>query len=178
MTSDAWSRLGTATRELRLMNLYVEDQPDSSIDVVELRSLQLRDEVGPLGLVIVDPIQMLARTSDDDVDDDATDEESIVRRLKVLARSLDVPLLATSHVRDVVDRRSDKRPVLSDLDFRSLEDASDVVLFVYRADHYDEFGDQQGIAEIQIAKNRRGPTGLARTAFLRRYTKFADLAAA
>lgn len=156
------------------MNLYVEDQPDPSIDGIELRSLQLRDQVGPLGLVIVDPIEMLTRR----LDDDAADEESIIRRLKVLARSLDVPLIATSHVCDAVDRRSDKRPVLSDLDFRSLDDASDVVLFIYRPDYYDEFGDQQGIAEIQIAKNRRGPNGLARTAFIRRYTRFADLAAA
>ena len=104
----------------------------------------------------------------------------ISRALKVLARDLDVPILAMSQLSRAVEQRHDKRPILSDLrESGSLEQDSDLVFFVYRDEYYlGEESDQQGLAEIILAKHRNGPTGTVKLSFLRRYAKFADLAAA
>jgi replicative DNA helicase len=102
----------------------------------------------------------------------------ISRALKVLARDLDVPILAMSQLSRAVEQRHDKRPILSDLrDSGSIEQDSDLVIFVYRDEYYDEDSDQQGLAEIILAKHRNGPTGTEKLSFLKRYAKFADLAA-
>ena len=104
----------------------------------------------------------------------------ISRALKVLARDLEVPIVAMSQLSRAVEQRHDKRPILSDLrESGSLEQDSDLVAFVYRDEYYNaEESDQQGIAEIHLAKHRNGPTGTVKLSFLRRYAKFADLAAA
>jgi replicative DNA helicase len=103
----------------------------------------------------------------------------ISRALKVLARDLDVPILALSQLSRAVEQRHDKRPVLSDLrESGSLEQDSDLVFFIYRDEYYNEESDQQGIAEVHLAKHRNGPTGTEKLSFLKRYAKFADLAAA
>ena len=102
----------------------------------------------------------------------------ISRSLKMLARDLDVPILALSQLSRAVEQRTDKRPLLSDLrESGSIEQDADVVMFVYRDEYYNEETDQQGLAEIILAKHRNGPTGTERLSFLKRYAKFADLAA-
>jgi replicative DNA helicase len=104
----------------------------------------------------------------------------ISRALKILARDLDVPILALSQLSRAVEQRQDKRPLLSDLrESGSLEQDSDLVFFLYRDEYYNgEESDQQGLAEVICAKHRNGPTGTVKLSFLRRYAKFADLAAA
>ena len=103
----------------------------------------------------------------------------ISRNLKVLARDLDVPVLALSQLSRAVEQRHDKRPILSDLrESGSIEQDADLVFFIYRDEYYNDETDQQGIAEIHLAKHRNGPTGTEKVAFLSRYAKFADLAAA
>jgi replicative DNA helicase len=102
----------------------------------------------------------------------------ISRQLKVLARDLDVPIIALSQLSRAVEQRGDKRPILSDLrESGSIEQDSDIVMFIYRDDYYDDESDQQGLAEVHIAKHRNGPTDSVKLSFLRRYAKFADLAA-
>ena len=103
----------------------------------------------------------------------------ISRNLKVLARDLDVPILALSQLSRAVEQRHDKRPILSDLrESGSIEQDADLVLFVYRDEYYNgEESDQQGLAELILAKHRNGPTDAIKLSFLRRYAKFADLAA-
>ena len=99
----------------------------------------------------------------------------ISRSLKVLARDLNVPVLAVSQLSRAVEQRHDKRPILSDLrESGSIEQDADLVFFIYRDEYYNEESDQQGIAEIHLAKHRNGPTDSIKLAFLRRYTKFAD----
>ena len=101
----------------------------------------------------------------------------ISRSLKVLARDLDVPVLAMSQLSRAVEQRHDKRPILSDLrESGSIEQDSDLVVFIYRDEYYNEDSDQQGIAEIHLAKHRNGPTDSIKLSFLRRYTKYTDLA--
>jgi len=103
----------------------------------------------------------------------------ISRSLKVLARDLDVPIIALSQLSRAVEQRHDKRPILSDLrESGSLEQDADLVCFVYRDEYYNaEESDQQGLAEVHVAKHRNGPTDTIKLSFLKRYAKFADLAA-
>jgi replicative DNA helicase len=103
----------------------------------------------------------------------------ISRSLKILARDLEVPIIALSQLSRAVEQRTDKRPVLSDLrESGSLEQDSDLVAFIYRDEYYNEESDQQGLAEVILAKHRNGPTDSMKLSFLKRYAKFADLAAA
>jgi replicative DNA helicase len=103
----------------------------------------------------------------------------ISRSLKVLARDLNVPIIALSQLSRAVEQRHDKRPILSDLrESGSLEQDADIVCFIYRDEYYNDESDQQGLAEVIVAKHRNGPTDTVKLSFLRRYAKFSDLAAA
>jgi replicative DNA helicase len=99
--------------------------------------------------------------------------------LKVLARDLDVPIVALSQLSRAVEQRHDKRPILSDLrESGSIEQDADLVMFVYRDEYYNpEDTESAGIAELLLAKHRNGPTGMEKVAFQKRYAKFTDLAA-
>ena len=96
----------------------------------------------------------------------------------MLARDLDVPILALSQLSRAVEQRHDKRPILSDLrESGSIEQDADLVLFVYRDEYYNgEESDSQGLAELILAKHRNGPTDAIKLSFLKRYAKFTDLA--
>jgi replicative DNA helicase len=116
-------------------------------------------------------------TSGASVENRVQEVSQISRSLKVLARDLDVPVLALSQLSRAVEQRHDKRPILSDLrESGSLEQDADLVIFIYRDEYYNEESDQQGLAEIHLAKHRNGPTDSVKLSFLRRYTKFTDLA--
>jgi replicative DNA helicase len=103
----------------------------------------------------------------------------ISRALKVLARDLEVPIIALSQLSRAVEQRHDKRPILSDLrESGSIEQDADLVMFVYRDEYYNpEDTDSAGVAELILAKHRNGATGIEKLAFQKRYAKFADLAA-
>jgi replicative DNA helicase len=103
----------------------------------------------------------------------------ISRALKVLARDLEVPILALSQLSRAVEQRHDKRPILSDLrESGSIEQDADLVMFVYRDEYYNpEDTESAGIAELILSKHRNGATGIEKLAFQKRYAKFADLAA-
>ncbi|MFL5929701.1 MAG: DnaB-like helicase C-terminal domain-containing protein, partial [Gaiellaceae bacterium] len=130
-----------------------------------------------LGLIIVDYLQLM--TSGQSVENRVQEVSQISRQLKVLARDLDVPILALSQLSRAVEQRHDKRPILSDLrESGSIEQDADLVMFVYRDEYYNpDETDQQGLAEVHIAKHRNGPTDTVKLSFLKRYAKFSDLAA-
>ena len=178
LAPDDWPRLTTACDRLMKAPIYVDDS--GSITIMELRSKarRLKSREPSLGLVVVDYIQLM--TSGSNAENRVQEVSQISRALKVLARELEVPILAMSQLSRAVEQRHDKRPLLSDLrESGSLEQDSDLVFFVYRDEYYlGEESDQQGIAEIILAKHRNGPTGTIKLSFLRRYAKFADLAAA
>src|SRR4029077_4372195 len=131
-----------------------------------------------LGLVIIDYLQLM--TSGMTSDSRVQEVSQISRALKVLARDLEVPILALSQLSRAVEQRQDKRPILSDLrESGSIEQDADLVAFVYRDEYYNgEESDSQGLAEIILAKHRNGPTDAIKLSFLKRYAKFTDLAAA
>jgi replicative DNA helicase len=176
LAADDWPRLTAACDKLAKAPVYVDDT--GSITMMELRSKsrRLKSREPHLGLIIVDYLQLM--TSGTNPENRVQEVSQISRQLKVLARDLDVPILALSQLSRAVEQRQDKRPILSDLrDSGSIEQDSDVVMFIYRDDYYNEESDQQGLAEVHVAKHRNGPTGSEKLSFLKRYAKFADLAA-
>ena len=176
LAADDWPRLTAACDKLMKAPIWVDDT--GSITMMELRSKarRLKSREPSLGLIIVDYLQLM--TSGTTTENRVQEVSQISRALKVLARDLGVPILAMSQLSRAVEQRHDKRPILSDLrESGSLEQDSDLVIFVYRDEYYNDDSDQQGLAEIILAKHRNGPTGTEKLSFLKRYAKFADLAA-
>jgi replicative DNA helicase len=175
--ADDWPRLTAACDRLAKAPIYVDDQ--GSITMMEIRSKarRLKSREPSLGLIIVDYLQLM--TSGSNVESRVQEVSQISRSLKILARDLDVPILAMSQLSRAVEQRHDKRPILSDLrESGSIEQDADLVMFIYRDEYYNDESDQQGIAEVHLAKHRNGPTDTVKLSFLKRYAKFADLAPA
>ena len=178
LAPDDWPRLTAACDRLMKAPIYVDDSGSTTIMELRSKARRLKSREPSLGLVVVDYLQLM--TSGATAENRVQEVSQISRALKVLARDLDVPILAMSQLSRAVEQRHDKRPILSDLrESGSLEQDSDLVFFVYRDEYYlGEESDQQGIAEVILAKHRNGPTGVTKLSFLRRYAKFADLAPA
>ena len=178
LAPDDWPRLTAACDRLMKAPIYVDDAGATTIMELRSKARRLKSREPALGLIIVDYLQLMA--SDRNVESRVQEVSQISRALKVLARELEVPILAMSQLSRAVEQRHDKRPILSDLrDSGSIEQDADLVMFIYRDEYYlGEESDQQGIAEVILAKHRNGPTGLVKLSWLRRYAKFADLAAA
>src|ERR1700760_660155 len=177
LATDDWPRLTAACDKLMKAPIYVDDT--GSITMMELRSKarRLKSREPKLGMIIVDYLQLM--TSGSNPENRVQEVSQISRQLKVLARDLEVPILALSQLSRAVEQRHDKRPILSDLrESGSLEQDADLVAFIYRDEYYNDDSQDQGLAEVILAKHRNGPTGSVKLSFLQRYAKFADLAAA
>ena len=178
LAQDDWSRLTAASDKLMKAPIWVDDTGSVTMMDIRSKSRRLKSQQPNLGLIIVDYLQLM--TSGQTVENRVQEVSQISRQLKVLARDLDVPIMALSQLSRAVEQRHDKRPILSDLrESGSIEQDSDVVMFIYRDEYYNpEETDQQGLAEVIVAKHRNGPTDAIKLSFLKRYAKFADLAAA
>jgi replicative DNA helicase len=176
LAPDDWPRLTTACDRLMKAPIWVDDTGSTTIMELRSKARRLKSREPRLGLIVIDYLQLM--TSGATVENRVQEVSQISRALKVLARDLEVPIVAMSQLSRAVEQRQDKRPVLSDLrESGSLEQDSDLVAFLYRDEYYHgEESDQQGIAEVHLAKHRNGPTGTVKLSFLRRYAKFADLA--
>jgi replicative DNA helicase len=173
---DDWPRLTAACDKLAKAPIYVDDTGSITMMEIRAKARRLKTQEPTLGLIIVDYLQLM--TSGASVENRVQEVSQISRQLKVLARDLDVPVLAMSQLSRAVEQRHDKRPILSDLrESGAIEQDADLVFFIYRDEYYNEESDQQGLAEVICAKHRNGPTGSEKLSFLKRYAKFADLAA-
>jgi len=174
LSEDDWSRLLKAATRLSDAQIYIDDTP--SITLLELRSKarRLKMEHG-IGLLVIDYLQLLQTGRR--VENRVQEISEISRLLKSLARELDIPVLALSQLSRAVEQRGgDRRPMLSDLrESGSLEQDSDLVMFIYRDEYYNEDSEKKGIADIIIAKQRNGPVGTVQLAFLNEFTKFVNL---
>ena len=177
LSADDWPRLTAACDKLAKAPVYVDDT--GSITMMEIRSKarRLKAKHPDLGLIVVDYLQLM--TSGTSAENRVQEVSQISRSLKVLARDLDVPIVALSQLSRAVEQRHDKRPILSDLrESGSIEQDADIVMFIYRDEYYNgEESEQQGLAEVIVAKHRNGPTDTVKLSFLKRYAKFSDLAA-
>ncbi len=179
LAPDDWPRLTAACDKLAKAPIYVDDT--GLLNMMEIRSKarRLKARHPNLGLIIVDYLQLLTPSHRRDSDGRVQEVSEMSRSLKILARDLDVPIVALSQLSRAVEQRTDKRPILSDLrESGSIEQDADLVAFVYRDEYYNEESDQQGLAEVILAKHRNGPTDSVKLSFLKRYAKFSDLAAA
>src|SRR5215470_5970906 len=173
-----WGRLAQAIGTLSEAKVFIDDAP--GIGVLEMRAKcrRLAAEHG-LDLVIIDYIQLMQGRGR--FENRTLEVASISRSLKGLAKELGVPIIVLSQLSRAPESRSDHRPQLSDLrESGALEQDADVVIFIYREDQYGDksqpAADSQGTAELIIAKQRNGPTGIVKLAFLREYTRFENLA--
>ena len=130
---------------------------------------------GKLGLIVIDYIQLMSGNRPGE--NRATEVSEISRSIKSLAKELQVPIVALSQLSRKVEERTDKRPMMSDLrESGAIEQDADVILMMYREDYYKPDTPDKGIAEVIIGKQRNGPTGTVRLAFLGEYTRFESLA--
>ena len=177
LAADDWPRLTAACDKLAKAPIYVDDTGSVSMMEIRSKARRLKSKHPSLGLILVDYLQLM--TSGTTAENRVQEVSQISRSLKVLARDLDVPIVAMSQLSRAVEQRHDKRPILSDLrESGSIEQDADIVCFIYRDDYYNEESDQQGVAEVIVAKHRNGPTDTVKLSFLKRYDKFSDLAAA
>ena len=175
LTESDWIKVSSAVGRLDAASLFIDDSPSISMMEIRAKCQRLKRKNG-LGLVIVDYIQLMQSTRR--TENRVQEVSEISRSLKILAKELDVPVLAVSQLsRQPEQGGGDRRPHLSHLrESGSLEQDADVVMMIYRDEVYNQDSPAKGEAEIIVAKHRNGPTGTDNLAFLGQFTKFADLA--
>ncbi len=174
-SSDDWRKLASASGSLAESPIFVDDTP--SISVLELRSKcrRLKKEAGGLDLVIIDYLQLMSGRAGAERREQEISE--ITRSLKGLAKELNVPVIALSQLNRSLESRADKRPMMSDLrESGAIEQDADVIMFIYRDEVYNKKPENEGLAEVIIAKQRNGPTGIVNLTFLHEFTRFESYA--
>ncbi len=154
---------------------FIDDTSSLSPSEILSRSRKLKRENPDLGLIIIDYMQLM--NADNKNDNRVSEMSEISRSLKALAKEIDVPVIALSQLNRAPETRTGKRPVLADLkDSGAIEQDADIVTFVFRAEKYEQDLENKGLAIIDVAKHRNGPTGSVKLHFSDKYTKFQDLA--
>lgn len=177
LTDEEWPRLTEAIEKLRNISLHIDETPGLSVSELRANARRLSRTCGKLGLIVVDYIQLMSVSSGMDSENRATAVGEISRGLKMLAKELQCPVIALSQLSRGVEARTDKRPMMSDLrESGAIEQDADVIMFIYRDDYYNKDSKEPGVAEIIIAKQRNGPTGTSKLAFLKQLTRFESLA--
>ena len=174
LEEEDWAKLAGAIGPLSEAGIYIDDTPGISIMEIRTRCRKLKLEKN-IGLVIIDYLQ-LVQGSNKRTGSREQEIAEISRSLKILAKELNVPVIALSQLSRAVEQRPDHRPMLSDLrESGSIEQDADIVMFLYRDDYYNEESEKKNIAEVIIAKQRSGSTGTIDLMWLGNYTKFVNL---
>jgi replicative DNA helicase len=169
-----WPKISHAVGRLAEAPINIDDNPHLTVMEIRAKARRLKSRQG-LGLIVVDYLQLM--TGRQSAENRQVEVSEISRGLKILARELEVPVVALSQLSRNLETRSDKRPVLADLrESGSLEQDADVVIFLYRDELYNRDSPDRGTAEVIVAKHRNGPTGITQLAFLENYTRFANMA--
>jgi replicative DNA helicase len=175
MQPNEWSKLAAGCTALHAAPIFIDDSASLNLMEMRAKARRLKAREKNLGLVIVDYLQLMM--GDTSAENRQQEISRISRGLKILARELEVPVLALSQLSRQVEQRAGNKPVLSDLrESGALEQDADVVLFIYRDEVYNRDSPDKGTAEIIIGKQRNGPIGECKMAFIQDYTRFADLA--
>jgi replicative DNA helicase len=168
-----WARLAKAYADLSASKIFIDDSATVSPLEMRAKCRRLKAEFG-LGLIIVDYLQLV--TGGGRVENRQQEISSISRSLKGLAKELAVPVIALSQLSRAPEARTDRRPQLSDLrESGALEQDADVVMFIYREEEHKPTDENRGVAEIIIGKQRNGPTGSRKLAFIKEFTRFENL---
>jgi len=176
LSDDEWPRLTEAIERLRTVSLHIDETPGLTTSELRANARRLARQCGKLGLIVVDYLQLMSGSSTNG-DNRATELGEISRGLKMLAKELQCPVIALSQLNRSVETRTDKRPMMSDLrESGAIEQDADIIMFIYRDDYYNKDSREPGVAEIIIGKQRNGPTGTVKLAFLKPLTRFESLA--
>ncbi len=169
-----WNRISHSVGRLAEAPIFIDDNPHTSVMEIRAKARRLKSRVGDLGMVVVDYIQLMTGRSN--AESRQVEVSEISRNLKILARELETPVIALAQLNRGLEQRQDKRPMLSDLrESGALEQDADVVMFLYRDEIYNAESEQQGVAEIIVAKHRNGPTATVKMAFLGHFTRFENM---
>lgn len=170
LQDDDWPRLTSAVEILKDAKLFIDDTPALTPAELRARCRRISRESG-LDMIIVDYLQLMQVSGT--VENRATEISEISRSLKAMAKELNVPVMALSQLNRSLESRTDKRPVMSDLrESGAIEQDADVIVFIYRDEVYNSDSPHKGMAEVIIGKQRNGPIGMVKLAFLGQYTRF------
>ena len=170
---DEWTKLAEASGELSEAQIFIDDTPGISIMEIRAKCRKLKLEKD-IGLVVIDYLQLVQGSGKRGSSREQEIAE-ISRSLKILAKEINVPVIALSQLSRAPEQRPDHRPMLSDLrESGSIEQDADIVMFLYRDDYYNEDSEKKNIAEVILAKHRSGSTGTVELLWLGNYTKFAN----
>jgi replicative DNA helicase len=179
--AEDWPKLVRGVAEVSRAPIWIDDTAGVTLMEIRAKVRRLASQLNvagemPLSLVVVDYLQLMVGQGNR-AENRQQEIAEVSRGLKVLARDLDVPVLAIAQLSRAVEARHDKRPLLSDLrDSGAIEQDADMVMFLYRDEYYNSESDDKGIAEVIVGKHRNGPTGKVQLAWMEQYTKFASLA--
>ncbi len=175
LQEDDWKKISRAMGRLAEAPIWIDDNPNLTIMEIRAKARRLKSQIGDLGMIVIDYLQLM--TGRARAESRQVEVSELSRGLKILARELETPVVALSQLSRGLEMRADKRPMLADLrESGSIEQDSDVVMFIFREEIYDAKPENAGQAEIIVAKHRSGPTGVVQLAFLPQYTRFANMA--
>ena len=174
MDEEDWVKLATALGPLSEAPIYIDDTPGITVSEIRAKCRKLKLEKD-IGLVVIDYLQSIQGSGKKNASREQEISE-ISRSLKILAKELDIPVVALSQLSRAAEQRADHRPMLSDLrESGAIEQDADIVMFLYRDDYYNPDTEKKNIAEIILAKHRAGSTGTIELLWLGNYTKFANI---
>jgi replicative DNA helicase len=174
LTPPDWSKINRALGRLEAP-MFIDDNPNVTVMEIRAKARRLQARHGQLGLIVIDYLQLM--TSGGEAENRQVEVSEISRGLKILARELEVPVIALSQLSRNLEQRADKRPMLSDLrESGSLEQDADIVMFIYRDEVYHPETPDLNVAEIIVAKHRSGPIGTKKLVFLGQFTRFDNAA--
>ena len=174
MNDDDWARLARRMSEVADAPLFIDDSPNMSMMEIRAKCRRLKQR-HDLKFVIVDYLQLMS--SPRRVENRQQEVSEMSRSLKLLAKELEVPVVALSQLNRGPEQRTDKKPLLSDLrESGSIEQDSDVVILLHREDAYERESPRAGEADLIVAKHRNGPTATVTVAFQGHYSRFVDMA--
>jgi replicative DNA helicase len=169
-----WSKIGLAVGRLEVP-LFLDDNPQVTVMEIRSKARRIKSQHGGLAVIVIDYLQLMSGHGRPE--NRQLEVSEISRNLKVLARELEVPIVALSQLSRNLEARADKRPMLADLrESGSLEQDADVVMFLYRDEVYNADSPDKGSAEVIVAKHRSGPIGTKRLVYLGPYTRFDNAA--
>lgn len=175
LSNEEWARLGKALGRLADARIFIDDTPAISVLEMRAKARRLATEQKQLDLIMVDYLQLMS-SSTRRFESRQQEVSQISRELKALAKELNVPLIALSQLSRAPENRTDHRPQLADLrESGAIEQDADLVAFIYREEVYNRTEDNKNIAELNVAKQRNGPTDTVYLAFLNQFAKFTDL---
>jgi len=169
-----WMKLASTLGVLSDAPIYIDDTPGITVMEIRAKCRKLKMEKN-IGLIVIDYLQLIQGSGKRNTSREQEISE-ISRSLKILAKELNVPVIALSQLSRGAEKRDDKRPMLSDLrESGAIEQDADIVIFLYRDDYYNEDSEEKNVAEVIMAKHRGGSTGTVKLAWMPSYTKFANL---